>query len=90
MTTEHPANHEYLDVSSNMRTYTNLRFAQMTIFAAITAGLLAIIFDHNNLQAPSTIQLLKFVGIILSLVFWVFEERAADSYFYYLRRAKKT
>ena len=35
---------EYKELNNNIRFYGNMRFAQLTLFSALTAGLLAIIF----------------------------------------------
>jgi hypothetical protein len=35
---------EYLDASNNARLFQTLRFAELTIFAALTAGLLNALF----------------------------------------------
>jgi hypothetical protein len=77
---------EYQDVSENMRHYGNMRFAQMTLFAAITAGLTsAIINDKTPYQWLGVI--VGFGGAVATSIFWVLEERAADYWHHYVRRA---
>lgn len=78
---------EYKELGENMRQHSNMRFAQMTLFFALTAGLLSVIFTSN----PPLSSLLRFVlkvgGVITSAVFWVMEERVADYWHHYRRRA---
>jgi dipeptide/tripeptide permease len=79
---------EYLDVSENLRHYGNARFALMTLFLAITAGILSIVFEHNQSQyKPLAIIVLKVVGIISSVAFWTMEERASQYYRRFRQRA---
>ena len=86
MTEQNTSKDEYLDVSSNMRVYTNMRFAQLTLFVAITAALLNVIIGDLGPSEPVG-NVLKIGGLLSALVFWVMEERAADFFHYYKRRA---
>jgi len=78
---------EYQDVSENLRHYSNMRFAQMTLFLAITAGLGSVII--HDLKTPS--QWLRTIGgvggAVAAVIFWVLEERAADYWHHFRRRA---
>lgn len=68
---------EYLDVSENMRHYGNMRFAQLTLYVVITAAQLSILFN-SDLTKPSFLicKLLELGGIIVTIVFFIMEERA--------------
>lgn len=35
---------EYKDLSDNMRQYSNMRFAQLKLYFALTAGLVTVVF----------------------------------------------
>lgn len=78
---------EYLDASANMRTYINMRFAQLTLFVALTAGFLTLLVGRANPLSGTASAGLKVGGILIAVVFWVMEERAADFFHYYKRRA---
>ncbi|MFC1967573.1 hypothetical protein ACFLV2_02940 [Chloroflexota bacterium] len=67
---------EYKEINNNVRFYGNMRFAQLTLFSAIMAGLLTIIF---NTQPPITALLktvLEFGGILLAIILLIMEERS--------------
>ena len=76
---------EYKDLSENMRHYGNMRFAQLTIFIAITGGLLAVIFGNKN-PSPNHI-IIPLIGISIAIMFWIMEERAADYWQTFKKRA---
>ena len=78
---------EYKDLSENMRDYGNRRFALMTLFIALTAGLLSIDFAQDPPLSSQVRCALKLVGSITSIVFWIMEERAADYWHHFRRRA---
>ncbi len=94
---------EYEDVSDNIRQHSNMRFAQMTLFFAITGVLLALFANPTLLQSkfqispPEPLQLIDVPaatlialgGILSSLVFWTMEERVNDYWHHYVRRAKE-
>ena len=78
---------EYKDLSDNMRNYVNVRFAQLTLFVAITAALVTIAFTSEPPVSDSMRFVLKIGGIITTVVFAIMEERAADYWHHYRRRA---
>src|SRR5688500_13698402 len=87
MSTYNAKKDEYLDVSNNMRLFINMRFAQLTLFIAITAALLNVVFSKDPSALPGTSIALKLGGLLAVVVFWVMEERAADFFHHYKRRA---
>jgi hypothetical protein len=78
---------EYRDLSDNMRQYGNLRFAQLTLFIASTAALLNATLTPGLPFTTELRFLLKIGGVITAIVFWVMEERAADYWHHFRRRA---
>lgn len=78
---------EYKDLSDNMRNYVNVRFAQLTLFVAITAALVTIAFTSEPPVSDSMRFVLKIGGVITTVVFAIMEERAADYWHHYRRRA---
>ena len=72
METEH-SEKEYLDLSANMRHYGNMRFAQLTIFIAITAALLRFLFGSNSSLPCTTKQLLTWGGLVITVTFLIME-----------------
>lgn len=78
---------EYKDVSANMRQYGNMRFAQLTLFIVLTAGLMTVLFT-SDLPSTSLVGLvLKIGGLIVTVVFWIMEERATDHWHHFSRCA---
>lgn len=78
---------EYLDVSENMRQWANIRFAQMTLFAAITAGILAGLFQNGSTQLGVSRIALKIGGIIVTFVFGFLDQRAMIYWRHFRQRA---
>ena len=77
---------EYKELNNNIRFYGNMRFAQLTLFSALTAGLLAIIFKTDP-PLPELIKtVLKVGGLISTFVFWVMEERSTGYAMHFIRR----
>jgi len=93
---------EYKELSENMRYYANSRFVHLTLFIALTGVLFSVIFsaDSQTLLNKSIFDQpifgidinpllsLKIFGIIITFVFYVFEQRAVDNWVSFLIRAK--
>lgn len=78
---------EYKDLSDNMRHYANMRFAQLTLYFALTAGLVTVVFAvHPPLDNVLRLWL-NIVGAVGAASFGVIEERAADYWHHFRRRA---
>ena len=78
---------EYEDLSSNLRHYGTLQFAQLTVFIAITAGLLSVVFRSDN-SIPSLAEIaLKLAGLFISALFLVMTERITAHWSAYSKRA---
>jgi hypothetical protein len=80
---------EYLDLSQNIRHYGNLRFAQLTLFAAITAGLVKVAIENAHEWPVPLRTALYTAGALVAASFWVMEERGADYWHHFRRRADK-
>jgi hypothetical protein len=85
-----PDSHEeYRQASENMRAYANMRFAQLTLLSALAAGTLAAVYGQEP-PLPETVRtILKVGGIVVTIMFLIMEERAADYWHHYNRRAKE-
>jgi len=79
------AKDEYIELNANLRHYGNIRFAQLTVFLAITAGLVTCVFTFN-LSEPAKL-LFKIGGVIISVLFWIVD--ISDMYLWtkFIRRA---
>lgn len=77
---------EYKGACSNMRTYINMRFAQLTIFLAIT-GLLINEYVKDVSTASPLKTAFQIGGLIVGLIFWLMEERSSDFFHHYRKRA---
>jgi len=60
---------EYVQLNENLRHYHNQRFAQMTLWLAITAGLLSVLFGEHYAGSAATTVVLKLLGCITSVAF---------------------
>jgi len=78
---------EYRDLSDNMRHYGNMRFAQLTLYFALTAGLVTVLFTVSPPLSENLRLALKIIGAIASAAFGIMEERAADYWHHFRRRA---
>lgn len=83
----HGLSEEYKDLSDNMRHYANMRFAQLSLYFALTAGLVTALFTVNPPLSDSLRFAFKIIGAIASAAFGVMEERAADYWHSFRRRA---
>jgi hypothetical protein len=78
---------EYKIVSDNIRWYSNIRFAQLTLFFALTAGLYNSIIPPNP-TLPNLLSIILKVGGILSTFAFAYLEWRADAYWlHFMNRA---
>ena len=78
---------EYKIVSENLKWYSNMRFAQLTLFIAITAAI-ANGISNERLSSLMLFNIaLKIGGILVSCVFWYLEMRADDYWSHFMKRA---
>jgi hypothetical protein len=78
---------EYMDVGENMRHFGNIRFAQLTLFVAITAGFLTAVFQPNPPLSNLARVTLKGVALLVTVTFWVMDQRAMQYWHHYRHRA---
>lgn len=78
---------EYLDASNNARLFQTLRFAELTIFAALTAGLLNALFVRAVPLPAYAGAMIKVAGLFITLLFLVLQERTMLYWYHFVRRA---
>ena len=67
---------EYHDASQNFRHYSSLRFAIFTVYIAVLGGLITVAFGDEAKFIPSAPGYAKVGGLLFTIVFWLYEERA--------------
>ncbi len=78
---------EYLDASTNVRHWSNLRFAQLTVYIAVSGGLTAILFNSAFILAEPFRLIIASAGVITTIVFWITEERTMAYWRNFIERA---
>ncbi len=78
---------EYMDASSNQRQFQSLRFAQLTVFLAIIGVILNLLISGGEALTPLRTYILKGAGLIMTLLFWVQQERTMLWWTHFVRRA---
>ncbi len=79
---------EYKIVAENMRHYSKLRFAQLTLYFALSAGLMSVIFTSDPKITGDLRICLVSIGILTSLVFFVIELRITKFWNHFRDQAK--
>ncbi|TRY32523.1 hypothetical protein [Aliiglaciecola sp. M165] len=64
-----------IDANAIIRHYSSLRFAIMTVLIAASGGLFTVYVNLYNKPISTLIFLIPFIGLILSIVFFVNERR---------------
>jgi hypothetical protein len=78
---------EYKDVSDNIRLFQNIRFAQLTVFIAVSATLIGVVFSSPSAISPPLMLLLKLGGLLVTVLFWVLMERTMLYWRHFVSRA---
>ena len=78
---------EYLDASANQRQFMTMRFAQLTVFLAISGFLVNILFSESIVLPKYGDVVLKAGGLIVALLFWVHQERTMAYWNHFVQRA---
>jgi len=78
---------EYLDASENVRHWSNLRFAQLTVFMVITSALIAAVFQPGANSTSAIRVFTKVAGILTVIIFWITEERTMMFWRNFVKRA---
>jgi hypothetical protein len=76
---------EYIDVSTNLRHWNTLRFAELTIFIAIMGAMMNIAFGGRVVQPLTT--LIKIAGMLVALLFLILQERTMTWWYRFVERA---
>jgi hypothetical protein len=77
---------EYKDISENLRHYANMRFKQLTLFSVLTGVILGAI-AKGDFRGCASIIVLKIIGICVVITFGIMEEKAADYWQSFVKRA---
>ena len=77
---------EYKEVNNNMRHYSNMRIALLTITLALNG---TVIKDINELRFNFTSFSLGIMGTLATCVFLIFENRVTAYYLFFQKRAKE-
>jgi hypothetical protein len=78
---------EYSEIGENLRFYGNLRFAQLTLFFVVTGAIIAALFTVNPPLSADQRYLLKLVGLVMTIPFWLMEKSSTWFWIYYVERA---
>lgn len=79
--------HEYDQACKSMKEYARMRFSQLTLFIAITAALLTILFSYAKDFTYWPKMILKLGGLAVTFVFLVMEYRSTLYWMHYKKRA---
>ena len=83
---EESLRHEYTEVVQNIRHYSNLRFAILTIFFAVMAGVGFVAFGKGQFDAHAA-KIARVAGFFVTAVFWLWLERVAQHFAHYIKVA---
>jgi hypothetical protein len=78
---------EYLDVSDNIRHWNTLRFAELTIYIALTGALLNTIIGKSPPLPPAVSIPAKIAGVLVTILFFVLQERTMLYWYNFVDRA---
>ncbi len=80
-------NQEYTEVNNNIRHYSNMRFAQLTIYVAITGVLINFFFNKVDTLKSVTKFCFEIGGIYIAIMFWIMEKSATKKWKAFKARA---
>ncbi len=69
---------EYKDVSENIRYYGSMRFVLLTLFATLSATIMAALFLSATPSLMPTRVVLKILGLVLVIAFGFMDQRASE------------
>lgn len=78
---------EYLDVSSNLRHWNTLRFAELTIYIAIMGAMMNLAFAGPSGPLSLFGIIIRVAGFLVSLLFWILQERTMAWWYTFIDRA---
>jgi hypothetical protein len=80
---------EYVEVCANFRHYSSLRFGILTVYFAVLVILGAPILNFGLVTQPVVLISLKIIGLVITFVFWRYQETAMGHLAHYGDRAKE-
>lgn len=78
---------EYSHASENIRHYQTTRFTLLTVFIAISAGILTVLSATATTSPGILPLLLKLAGLATTFLFWILQERTMLYWRHFVRRA---
>jgi len=78
---------EYLDASNNQRQFQTMRFAQLTVYLALTGVLLNLLLGGSAAKPGYVRLILEAGGLLITLLFWIHQERTMAYWNHFVRRA---
>jgi hypothetical protein len=78
---------EYKDVSNNVRHYGTMRFAQLTLFVAISGALIVLAFKPLAEVSYGPRRGIRIAGLVITAVFWILEQRSTVYWIRFKERA---
>lgn len=82
------AQKEYSEVNENFRHFSSLRFAIFTVYFAVEAGLFSAAFKIGEFD-PTAVIYAKIGGLLITLVFWGYQERTVRLIAHFMKVAAK-
>ena len=80
---------EYKEISSDLRHYGNQRSWQLTVFVALTGGLLSLLYGNSSISNPTIRIVFGWVGIVVTFCFFALDKRSAEYWNWCIERGKK-
>lgn len=77
--------HEYTEVNHNIRHYSNLRFTIFAVYFAVLSGVVLVSISSNQIL-PSAPKLVRALGLLITIFFWYYQERASQFYEHFADR----
>jgi hypothetical protein len=78
---------EYTQASENIRHFQTTRFTLLTVFIAISAGLLTVLSSAQSTSPGHLPLILKIAGLATTLLFWLLQERTMLYWYHFVHRA---
>lgn len=78
---------EYTHASENIRHYQTTRFPLLTVFIAISAGILTVLSATYATSPGYLTLILKLAGLATTFLFWTLQERTMVYWYHFVRRA---
>jgi hypothetical protein len=79
---------EYSEVNENFRHFSSLRFAIFSVYFAVEAAIFSAAFSSGKF-GPSAIIFAKVGGLLVTLVFWSYQERVVRLIAHFMQVASK-